>query len=385
MGRVCSSLKQQPGRLRAFLALVEGVRRRSDVLRTPADREGRYLQVEALRNLVAFRDRFVRAPDDWVGASGHPLSVDPVPRFLAAVWFGEDRRTERVRRKWFVEHAAGRPLRRLQMPFVMSRRMEDELVRTADHVPVNHALRQAEVRAVGGSAALAGEVVASRLGTSFAEPTFWRTVIEWLVQHRDVVPLAQVRPIIDYLQAVRHERLMVDTPTGTVRHDPPLPAFSLQGRTYRSVMRLVTAWHAGIGCGGSTFTWPAARWRGLVYEAEAEVGGHPGHRTQWSVVELTDRGQLAREGQSMHHCVGGYARACAAGRTSIWSVRRRSGTPAALACAGEGRSLLTIEVHSASSTIIQIRGVANAPARGFPLRLVQQWAARERLSLASHL
>ena len=75
----------------------------------------------------------------------------------------------------------------------------------------------------------------------------------------------------------------------------------------------------------------------------------------------------------MRHCVATYANACAAGHSSIWSVRHR------WCDEGVTGSALTIEVHPRTASIVQVRGTANARPSGWPLELVRRWAAREGL------
>lgn len=98
-------------------------------------------------------------------------------------------------------------------------------------------------------------------------------------------------------------------------------------------------------------------------------------RAKWTVVELVDSRELAHEGRTMRHCVARYARACAAGHSSIWSVRHRWDDEVT------ARSMLTIEVRPDTRTIVQLRGKSNQRASGWPLELVRRWAAREGLSL----
>lgn len=77
----------------------------------------------------------------------------------------------------------------------------------------------------------------------------------------------------------------------------------------------------------------------------------------------------------MRHCVASYARACAAGQSSIWSLRHRWCDD------GPARPMLTIEVEPYTAAIVQVRAKANGPPTGWPLQLVQRWAARERLRM----
>src|SRR5688500_9241534 len=85
--RVFVSLRDRPFRFRFFERLLHVARERSDLLSRPS-------RVDALRNLLWFQRGTVRDPEDWAGATGHPLAVVhslashlfasyPTPRFLA--------------------------------------------------------------------------------------------------------------------------------------------------------------------------------------------------------------------------------------------------------------------------------------------------------------
>jgi hypothetical protein len=91
-------------------------------------------------------------------------------------------------------------------------------------------------------------------------------------------------------------------------------------------------------------------------------------------MELTNGVQLRTEGAALRHCVASYADRCWRGSSQIWSLRARRGEKV--------RHVLTIEVDMRRRTVIQARGWGNRPAAGKPLRLLQDWTARERLRLA---
>ncbi|MDB4962551.1 MAG: PcfJ-like protein [Myxococcales bacterium] len=104
-----AALAHHPRHHQLFARLVRVAHARSDLMTTPPTRRGEVVQVAALHNMLAFEGALVRDPDDWPGATGHPLRVIdsfashvfgryPTPRFLASAWFGGNT-TDRVDRR----------------------------------------------------------------------------------------------------------------------------------------------------------------------------------------------------------------------------------------------------------------------------------------------
>jgi len=348
-------------RQRAFFErLVRVAQARSNVMAHPPNADGDVVLVAALYNFLAFEPALVRAPEQWLGARGHPLQIIaslashlfghyPTPRFLASAWFGADDLIDR--RRWFVAHAGGRRFRSLALPIAMTRRMEHIFLRTPDHVVLEHALRRAEILAVGGTPELVDALLATRLAGHFDEPERWRAVLVWLA-NSDFVNLAELELLVDYLIA-------------------SIATVVVRGRAFESVIGDARDWqrrtHNGI------LRWPKSRWKGLVMPVPPTLNETRGG--EWRIVELLDSRELSLEGRAMRHCVATYARACARRHSSIWSVRFR--------WSGEDivRPSLTIEVNPSLATIVQIRAVANARPSGWPLELAQRWAAREGLRI----
>ncbi len=363
--RAVASLHRRHAVRDAFLRLVCVAQARSNLLRTPPTATGSFVQLDALRNLVRYEHAFVRDPYAWTGATGHPwcvvhalashlLAPYAMPRFLASVWFGAAERREP--RDWFIAHGHGQPFRRLALPIAMTRRMEHVFLRSPDHLSVEHALRRAEVIGVGGSPELAQAILATPLAATFDHGALWREVIEWLARCGDALELRHVGPIIDYLEHARQQ-----------------PGFTLCGRTLDAMLRDVEVWQAARPRSASCVVWPPSRWRGFVYDIDDFKG-----RVRWSVVELVNSEQLAQEGRAMRHCVGTYARRCAHGGSTIWSLRRRDDDK-------QERPVLTVEVDPHTATIVQMRGLANQRATGWPLEVVRMWAAREGIVISASL
>lgn len=362
--RVFVSVRHHPGQRSLLERLLRAVRASSDFMSRPPAARGEVTQALVLQNLLPFEPHLVRESEDWRGAGGHLLAVVdslashlfgqyPTPRFLASVWFGGTAAPHVDRRRWFVAHARGARFRSLPLPFEMTRAMEHVFLRTPDHYPFDHALRRAEVLALGGTPELVEVLLTTRIADDFSNAERWRKALAWLVRRGDEVDLTQVRPLVDFLSA-------------------NLDEVDLRGRTFASVLRLVAAWHRRLGRETArVFAWPRSRWNGTVIPVRRTVD-EP--RTgEWTIVELLDSRDLVQEGRLMRHCVSSYARSCLAGQSSIWSLRYRwcdETVP---------RSVLTIEVRPRTAMVVQVRGRANALPRGEPLELVRRWARREGL------
>ena len=63
---------------------------------------------------------------------------------------------------------------------------------------------------------------------------FWRTVVTWFINLGATLPAFQIGPIVDYLQAVRHERVRVQTPKGMFERPAPQPSSISPSKPTRS-------------------------------------------------------------------------------------------------------------------------------------------------------
>ena len=251
--------------------------------------------------------------------------------------------------------------------------MEHVFLASPDHFGIEYAMRRAEMLGLGATSPLADAVLAARPALDLHHGDFWRTAWLLLIPHPWENDTGQVAPLIDFLHAVRHERVAVDTADGIVLREPPLPHFSLKGRTVRSVLRLMADWHRNLGLGIGGLTWERSRLRPIVLEVPHEDQSRPA--TFWELAELTNSAQLRAEGAALQHCVASYSYACWQGRSRIWSIRRR--------CNLSIRPVLTVEVDPRSRTVVQARGFRNRRASGRALNVLQTWAARENLRLAT--
>ena len=140
----------------------------------------------------------------------------------------------------------------------------------------------------------------------------------------------------------------------------------------QSMLRLMRDWHRSLGEGSAALSWTRSPFEPLLFEEPSRMIQRLPRR--WQMIELINSAQLRREGASLHHCVASYADRCHRGNSSIWSLRL---------CQGEKvHPVLTVEVDPRKRTVIQARGHANRTASGKSLRLLQDWAVRERLQMA---
>lgn len=380
--RAYARLAKQPCAGATFAELLLCVQQRARRLLDAPIVDGCHLGVEALFNLTCCQGSAVRTVESWTGSgeswrvaldslAQHLLGKYGVPRFLSAAWYATDPYAD-AKRRWFIAHASGVSFRSMRLPIRLTSRMEHILLCSRDHFGIEYALRRAELLGLGADGRLTDAVLAARPAIDLANGQFWRTVWHFLIANADLIDLGQVGPIIDFLHAIRHERVAVESANGIVFKGPPQPQFTLKGRTARSVMRLMDEWHRSLGRTTGGLSWERSRFRPWVFEITHEDPSLA--PTRWELTELTNSAELRLEGARLRHCVASYSYSCWSGRSRIFSLRRGQGL--------NRRSILTVEVHPRDRTIVQALGFRNRRAYGQSLRFVRQWADREKLRLS---
>ena len=376
-------LDADPRARAVFVELLDVARRRARRLFDAPLGGTRHPAVDALVQLAKASDHHIRAPSAWPGSvaswrpavhdlARHLVGVYRVPALLGAAWYAADEATADAQRRWFIEHSRGRPFRSLDLPFVMTRRMEHVFLRSPAHLAVPYALRRAELLGLGAAPDFADAILAARPAVDMEHGDFWRTAWQFLIANAAAIDRARVAPIIDFLHGLRHERIEVETAAGVESREPIDPGFSLKGRTVASVLRLMEEWHRGLGLGTGRLEWAPSGLRPMRVEVPSdEPDASP---TCWELVELTSAGLLRAEGAALKHCVATYGRRCVNGDARIWSLRRRRG--------GDATPVLTIEVDPRRRMVVQVRGLYNRTPLGRSWQIVQSWARREQLRLS---
>jgi len=379
--RAFRQLAANPRAAQQFQELLHCARERAPRLFEAPVISGCHLGVDALANLSRFHHAHLRQPTAWAGTTSswrpaiaslahHLISRYTVPAFLAAAWYASDSVADQ-KRNWFIAHSRGASFRSLDLPIEMTRKMERIFLASEDHLQIEYALRKAELQALGTPPEFVKEILSTRLATDLRHGEFWRTFWLFLTANAEELDPAQIAPMIDYIDTVRHDRMPVEMRDGTRELDPPLPSFSMKGRTVQSMMRLMHDWHRSLRGTGEGFSWMRSPFRSFVFEETSHDDS--AMQKRWCLMELTSSAQLRSEGAALRHCVASYASRCYRGSSSIWSLRLWRGEKI--------RHVLTIEVDPRRRTVIQARGIANRPAAGKPLWLLRDWASRERLKL----
>jgi hypothetical protein len=282
---------------------------------------------------------------------------------MDSVWFlGESHRAV-CQQNWFLHLARGRNIRTAALPLSYTKRMAHQFMRAPAEFSVEAALRWGQITALGGNPRLVRAVVGSRLGMNFEHEEFWITVVQFFVQHSMLDP-SRIGPIIDFIY---HQKF-----AGGEQESPPQPTFMMKGRTPASLLRLVDAWHGSLPAKKQPLVdWPRSEIAPLEF-VEGSVSA--GNRRTWTTTELLTTKALVDEGRIMCHCVATYARSCAHGQTSIWTLEVDE--------AGGRRKVLTLEVNRASKVICQARGKRNALPSEKHLNVLRRWAEHAGLALA---
>ncbi len=366
-----------------FHELLHCVRNRAARLLEASVLDGHHPGVEALVNLSRFGNAHLRPAADWSGTTSswrlavsslahHLVCKYQVPVFLASSWYSTEDATSDKKRGWFIAHASGVSFRSLDLPIVMTRKMEHIFLASHDHLAIEHAIRRAELLALGVPAEFVQAVLSTRLATDLSNGTFWRSVWSFLIANAGFIEPSEIGPMIDFIQAIRHNGVKVEMPDGAVELDPPQPTFSMKGRTVQSMLRLMRDWHRSLGVGSAGLSWTPSPLQPMLLEEPSQDASGPPRR--WQMMELTNSAQLRVEGSALHHCVASYDDRCHRGVSRIWSLRFWRGDKV--------HHVMTIEVDPNRRAVVQARGWANRAASGKPLRILQDWADRERLQLA---
>ncbi len=178
------------------------------------------------------------------------------PSQVAKVRYALDAAGDR-KRSWVIAHSRGASCRSLDLPVILTRKMEHIFLESNDHLPLETALRRAELLALGMPITFIKAIMSTRLAMDLSNSDFWRTVWMFFIANAGELNPTQIAPMIDYIQSVRHDRMQIETQNGIMETAPPQPSFSIKGRTVPSMLRLMKEWHRDLGLADSTaaFIW----------------------------------------------------------------------------------------------------------------------------------
>lgn len=322
----------------------------------------RYLIPTFIR-LAKLHKRWVRPVDTWFPESAdqtkefgdfvrHLLAQYDIPRFLDKVWLRDPHAPDvQCFQDWYLHIASGKNIRTAkQFTVNFTKRMAHLFLQAPKYYNIEHALRWAQVTALGGSDDLVKAVYRTRLGKSFENEDFWFTVIQFFINNPMLDP-AQVGPIVDYIHNQKYAPQEILQPGGgVIQGPPPHPNFTMKGRSADKLVRLVEEWHGDLAAEDYVAwkEWHPADIRPFEHTETTDTG----QQRTWTIHELCTSWELAIEGKALHHCVRSYAGRCATGKASIWSTQVRIGDENPL-------PVMTIAVDNLDKRITQNRGKYN--------------------------
>ena len=376
------------GALPAYERLLRHVQSRTSLLHsTGRARDGRTPLNGGLLALALHHADWLRPVEAWptttnsawsqfTSLAHHLFARYPVPPFMTSVWFDPPPGEVLPQHGWYKQLGVGRSIRTAGLPLRLTRAMAHLFGQAPHHFTAVAALRWAQVRGLGGGEALARAVLGTRLGKALENEDFWESVLHFFI-NRPSLDLAQVGPVVDFLQHQKFEwREGVSAEGVFGKQPPPRPGYSMKGRTVSSILRQVEDWHKQLGREPHR---PSLSWRHSPFKDYRLVEGSEalGDMRVWTISELLTGRELFLEGQAMRHCVATYAERCAKRRTSIWSMQVEN---------QRGRHrVLTIEVDLAKRTICQARRKCNRLPKAGEREVMERWAAQEGLTFAESM
>lgn len=326
---------------------------------------------------------WLRPLSEWKVASNNPgrqfgslvrhlFARYEIPPFFDSVWFRRSRT-----QNWFLHVGQGKSIRTAErLYFPMTKREAHEFMLAPDDYTVEQALRWGQMRALSGNRRMVDAICGTRLGSQFANHEFWESVLRFFVQN-PFLDTVHYGPIIDYIQNQKFESQDVFVRPGVMERQPPAhPGFTMRGRTAETLLRQVNDWHTQLGRERRT---GSTQWKSSGIGGLHLVEGHEQSKNmrRWTITELLNSEALVQEGRDMKHCIASYARSCASGRSSVWSLQCED---------AKGRErVITIEVSPSARMVVEARGRFNAAPTLQAMRILRQWTEKAGLGLAAYV
>lgn len=339
--------------------------------------------VQSLVRIVQHCDRWIRRPEDWIAPDAntavqfrslvsHLFDHYPVPKFMSRVWLGDEDRQWEI--DLYLHLAAGQSIRQFDYSFSFSitKKTAAFFMQAPDDLSPFEAIRWAQIRSLGGDSQLARQLLSrSLLGKPTEHEPFWESVIRFLVRNQPIT-LEENVAIIAFIHSQKflpsHKVWGAGRWIDGTGGEPIQPDFIVQGRSLRSLRRHIANWHLELASKGPL---PPLKHRRCWERTEISPMTVVLEDGTWTVEELLCFEELFVEGSIMQHCVATYANACRRNRSSIWSIKIRTGD--------QRKRVLTVEVIPNERIIWQAKGRRNSSPNQEAEKVLQLWANREQL------
>ncbi|QDT43215.1 hypothetical protein Pan241w_33150 [Gimesia alba] len=327
-----------------------------------------------IRPIEKWKPRTNNARQMFASLLRHLFGYYEVPSFFDSVWFLNPSKEARQMQKWYLNTGRGIRIPIREFPIPYTRKMLHHFLQAPARHNVYQAVRYAQIKNMGGSERQIDAMLATRLGRSFEDESFWVTVIRWFIAHPILDP-ARYESIIGYIQYHRFgSHTFFQNQEDREQHPPILPNFTIKDRHPETLLRAVEDWQHEFEMRSNNENQTGVWEHSSINEFELYEGSDEcKYLICWTIRELLDADALYIEGQKMNHCVATYASLCEEGTCSIWSLERET---------FDGCSkVLTIEVRNSTKTINEVRGNSNRIATAYETKILKRWADQAGLTL----
>ena len=369
-----NNLDGDPGAQQALGRLVLHVEKYGDLMR-PIRAIKRFGDsvvntcIGALEQLARHHADWIRPVEDWRpdhekprdqfgSLLRHLLVKYKIPPFFDTAFFKGTTPEAQQEQGWFKHIGIGQNIRTAGVPMRITKRMAHLVMQGGNrNQTIVQALRGTQYKAFNEhNWRNTWELTRGPLGEKLENEDFWETVVQFLA-NQTFLDHSYINPIIDYIRNQKYTSQRIPQPDGAeIEGPPPHPNFCMKGRSINKLIRQVDEWHQELtGMEDVEFeTWEPSGFREFEHEV---VDSELKRNVQWTVHELITSQQLFAEGRIMHHCAGSYAKRCAAGEKSVWSLRSLD-----LDAEEENQiqeHVLTIEVNNKKRAVVQNAGKFN--------------------------
>ena len=352
---------------------------------------------KAVIEILRHKTRWVRPINEWSAPLSnihiqfsslvqHLLACFQVPSFLEQAFLTGNA----LHQEWFFYIGAGNNIRKHpDIPVPLTKKMAVHFLSTPGSFEIEEGFVYAQIRSIGGSLRLIQALRGYRPMRDFENNSFWVSIFHFLVNQVEPENFQQVGPIVDYIYRQKFEPTLNMTDRGAIEAVPLEPDFSIKGRTYASIMRLVLAWHHQLNneqC-KNVLSWAFCEIDAFCHFEPAKIrlvkeGGKSKEIVEvppklWTIRELTSNLELFEEGRKLRHCVSSYVIDCQKGRSTIWTME--------VDIESKKKKVVTIEIAMLKKRVCQVRGRLNRMPKAEEMAVIKRWCLKEGLEIASYL
>ncbi len=347
--------------IRKYADFVAHIAQRGRGQRILGDKDAR----RGIELMWQMRRQWIRPASEWTGVSrrvadkrkilamlaNHLFCQYEVPYFMGEAWL--TRNTLHI--DWFLHLGRGKNIRTAaELPFALTKKEAHFFTQAPKKTSIERAFRYAQLMALGATSRLYAELINSPMGTDYKHHDFWTEVIHFFLRQK-MLPMYQVRPIVDFVYAQR----LGDNGSHT---------FSMKGRSLKAVVRQMELWHETLYLDQRQLLYDIdTKWEGVGLD-DWEYFGQEG---AYVIREITNYKDLLKEGKIMGHCVASYIHKILEEHTTIWSLK----------CLDGSHEIHTLTIELVYDEVRQVRGERNRLPTIDEERVVEAWAKAHYLTV----